>query len=180
MKNTIAKKIGLSVDEFIIKKSSLHNSEELKDLSVQLMHIGILNRGTLFLSLGTPQAIDEFLIEYRLCSLSNDNQNGLSGLYDSELLARIKTSTSETVLERKQKLIDVLFKEKNISVQSAKCIRLRERYVDYKNIMRNTKKLKDYSLYDKKVIGVTVLDHEEDLEHDELLLCLKFWDSNTK
>lgn len=46
--------------------------------------------------------------------------------------------------------------------------------------MRNNKKLKDYSLYDKKVIGVTVLDQEENLESDELLLCLKFWDSNTK
>lgn len=77
-------------------------------------------------------------------------------------------------------MIDVLLKEKNIIVPSAKFIRLRERFVDYKSIMRNNKKLKDYSLYDKKVIGVTVLDQEENLESDELLLCLKFWDSNTK
>ena len=92
----------------------------------------------------------------------------------------MQTSTSETVLQLKEKLRSVLLKEKNIAVESPKFIRLRERFVDYKSIMRNNKKLKDYSLYDKKVIGVTVLDHEEDLESDEIVLCLKFWDANTK
>jgi len=67
VKDKISKVVGVPVEEFIIKKSSLHNAEELKDLSAKLMHIGIINRGTLFIALGKPQAIDEFSIEYRLC-----------------------------------------------------------------------------------------------------------------
>lgn len=172
--------MDLNVNTFIMKKSSLHNADELKDLSVQLCHSGIINRGTLFLATGIPQSLDEFMVEYRLCTPNNQEGNSLTVSCESEHFTNMSTRTTMSVLELKEMLREELRKSKGIEVKSAKCIRLRERFAEYKNILRDGKLLRDYQLYDKKVIGITVLEEEEDLKNDELLLGVKYWDYNTK
>ncbi|KAL4470226.1 hypothetical protein ABPG74_011837 [Tetrahymena malaccensis] len=174
-KNLIAKKIGVDVNSFIIKRNTIKNNPELKDLSVVLNTLNIIHRGSLFIIKGIPQCIDEFQIEYRICKRFDTNHS-LVANYESEHLTMMPTKSSLTVLEIKQIIMQKLKDLRNIDVQSPKFLRFQEKHIDYKAILKNDKPLSFYQPYDNKVIGITILEREEELKHDDILVFFKFWD----
>ncbi|KAL4502326.1 hypothetical protein ABPG72_011913 [Tetrahymena utriculariae] len=174
-KNLIAKKIGMHVNKFIIKRNKLRNNPELKDLSIVLNTLNIIHRGSLFIAEGIPQSIDEFQIEYRICKRF-DTKHSLVANYETEHLTLMPTKTSLTILELKQIIMQKLKELRNIDVKSPKCLRFQEKHSDYKAILKNDKPLSFYQPYDNKVIGITILESEEELKHDDILIFFKFWD----
>ncbi|EAR89618.2 ubiquitin carboxy-terminal hydrolase (macronuclear) [Tetrahymena thermophila SB210] len=174
-KNLIAKKIGMDVNKFIIKRNQLRNIPELKDLSIVLNTLNIKHRGSLFIAEGIPQSIDEYLIEYRICR-KFETKNSLVANYETEHLTLMPTKTSLTVLELKQIIMQKLKELRNIDVKSPKCLRLQEKFGDYKTVLQNDKPFSFYQPYDSKVIGITILEKEEELKHDDILIYFKFWD----
>lgn len=74
-------KLGISIDEFIIKKGSRFNSE-IKDLSTLIRDNGIIGRGTLFLALGKPTTSNSSIIRLSLGEISKEQRDSLE--YDFE------------------------------------------------------------------------------------------------
>lgn len=81
LKDRISMMLGISIDEFIIKKGSRFNSE-IKDLSTLIRDNGIIGRGTLFLALGKPTTSNSSIIRLSLGEISKEQRDSLE--YDFE------------------------------------------------------------------------------------------------
>jgi len=174
LKLKIAELLNLDTDKFLMKYGGRLGTE-LKDLQNKLADCKITNITSIYLELGTPSRSGEYRVRFSLGAISPENVDGL--VYEFEELFEWLVSNMEKVKDLKEKVVEELRKMKNIRDLTSSRLRLRERNSDSLGaVLHNEKLLKDYTLYDKKVFVVEILEEDDTSKSSQILVILKKWD----
>jgi len=70
LKMEMCHNIGIEMNEVIVKRGS-SNGIEIKDLSLAIKDVGLLNGSKIYLSFGIPSDIDEYRVQISLARLQH-------------------------------------------------------------------------------------------------------------
>ena len=117
----------------------------------------------------------EYRIKFSLGGVNPQNSDSIVYVWQDLLDLQVKNASN--VLELKERLCKEITNfnpEINVSPDR---LRLREKNTDkFGQVLHNSCKMKEYSLYDTKMIAIEILDHPEMTSQEEILLYVKFWD----
>jgi ubiquitin carboxyl-terminal hydrolase 47 len=179
LKEAIASKLGLSIDEFIIKRSSA-NGAEIKETSLKLAQANFMNGSYIFVEKGKPTRPDEYrIIFFQATEPNADEPDG--NCYSFTELFMIPVSAKEVVSEVKRKICEKAKIEIPDRSWNPDYIRLRERNGEkLSKVLVSKDKMSQYHLYDKKGFAIQLLDRSErEPTENEIMIVVRRWYPST-
>ena len=176
LKELISKKIGIDVNEFIMKRAG-SSSIELKDMQAKLIQANLNNYTLIHVELGTPIEANQHRVIFSLGFMNPEADNDGS-CYNFYELLDIPVDDNILISELKTFIVDktnCMYPTLALSVNQ---IRLRERTSErLSKILIDSDKLKNYVLYDRKQICVEVLSEPDEKEYSssDLVILVKRW-----
>lgn len=179
LKVSIAKKISISEDSFLIKRGS-PQSQEIKDLSTKLIHANVMNNSIICVERGIPSSPNQYRIIFSLATSLKDNESKAScytffELFDMPVDATVPIIDIKKILCGK---VAEIFPTLEISVEK---LRLRERNSErLSKVLRNSDTLKNYMPFERKCISLQILDSpEEEILSSHMIILGKRWSPST-
>ena len=179
LKQELGQLVNLSIDEFIMKKSSLYGPE-MKDLSVSLLKYGFSNNNQVFLELGKPSKPDEVRISFQL-SVSPKPKDSDGTIFAVDGLFELPININSKVFKLKE-LFCLELKSRFPSMTiDPNFIRFRHNsYTILGKILNNKEVLKELKFTDKVSICAQILESPERLiDSSEIIVYIKVWDPDT-
>lgn len=137
-------------------------SQEVKDLTTRLNQANVMNNSIIFIERGTPTTPNQYRILFSLATPPKAVDSKAS-CYSFIELFDIPVDATISILDIKKHLsqkINSMFPSMNVDYSK---IRLRERNSDrLSKALRNADTLKNYAIYEKKMISIQVLDSPEE------------------
>mmetsp|Transcript_26095 Transcript_26095/g.25717 ORF Transcript_26095/g.25717 Transcript_26095/m.25717 type:complete len:835 (-) Transcript_26095:354-2858(-) len=179
MKALIAAHLGIAQNEFIMKRGSLYGGE-LKDLTLKISMANIMNNSFIYIEKGIPTNPNEIRLVFSLAVPPKENE-GDGAVFSFEDTFEMSVNIYSKILEIKQMVCEKLKKlHPTIDINPLN-IRLRERVTEkLAKPYENNDTLSTYHTFDRKNIGIQVLEEEEkSLEYYELIVVVKQWNPST-
>mmetsp|Transcript_7814 Transcript_7814/g.7676 ORF Transcript_7814/g.7676 Transcript_7814/m.7676 type:complete len:478 (+) Transcript_7814:1717-3150(+) len=173
LKEMIATKLSLSIEEFIMKRGGKH-CQEIKDLTIKLTQASLVNNSVIFIERGKPTKPYEYRILFSLATEADESEGDavcykFIDLFDMPLDAGMMVNEVKTKICEK---LNEMYPSMGVEVEK---IRLRERNSDkLARILRKDDTLRQYALYEKKNISIQILDTES-VESSKLVTIVKRW-----
>lgn len=179
LKQMISKSINIDIEKFLMKRGG-PQSQEVKDLSTKLIQANLMNNSIIFIEKGIPTSVNQYRILFSLALTPKDTDSKAScyrfiELFDMPTDATIPISDVKIALCKK---INENFPTMNLDPCK---IRLRERNTDrLSKALRNNDNLKNYAIYERKMISVQILDCvEEEIPMNEMIIVGKRFNPST-
>ena len=179
LKQMIAKKLDLPVDKFLMKRGG-SQSQEVKDLSIKLIQANLMNNSIIFIEKGVPTSANQYRIIFSIAASprateSKANCYSFLDLFDMPVDATIPISDVKSLVCQR---INEMYPTMNLEPRK---IRLRERNTDrLSKAMRSQDTLKNYAIYERKMISVQILDKDdEDVPMTHMIIVGKRFNPST-
>jgi ubiquitin C-terminal hydrolase len=179
LKVMISKKVRIPVENFLMKRGGMQ-SQEIKDLSVKLVQANVMNNCVIYIERGIPTTTDQYRILFSLAVPPKETDSkaycySFIDLFDAPVDSTVTIFTIKTNLCHK---INELYPSMQLD---PKKIRLRERNSDrLSKALRNEDTLKNYAIYERKMISLQILqDIESEIPSTHMIILGKKWNSLT-
>jgi len=175
LKQLIGEYLNIDIDTFIMKRNGKLGTE-LRDLKNKLVDYNITGYVSIYLQLGVPAKSGEYVLVFCLGELHTEETDGLNFNYED--LFTLQIGNREKVSEVKARVIMKLAEKKPPINATMDTIRLRERNGLYiGQILHDNNYMKDYSLYDNKVIVVEQLKEKQTDEPSKIMIYVRYLDA---
>lgn len=179
LKSLISEKIQIPSLEFLMKRGN-SQGQEIKDLSLNLIQVNLMNNSLIVIERGAPSSINEFRIQFSLVVKPKSECN--KSVCDIFIgLFELPIDSNKQVIDIKYYLCDKI-KEMfpSFHIDPFK-MRLRERNSErMTKCLRNSEMMKTYHLHEKKQLVLQVLENEEEeILPNMMIACCKRWSPDT-
>jgi hypothetical protein len=177
LKERIGEMIGLSPDQFIMKRGS-RQSTEIKELNLKISQSSLYNGGAVFIERGTPTRSDEQRISFTYAERASNSPDYIYFRFTE--LIELPLCITDTVAKAKTDICEKI----NAIYPSMRLdpglIRIRERANDLPTrTLLDSEQLSMYSLYERKPLCVQECTEAQDLSADDVAIIVRKWSPAT-
>lgn len=177
LKERIGEMIGLSPDQFIMKRGS-RQSTEIKELNLKISQSSLYNGGAVFIERGTPTRSDEQRISFTYAEKASNSPDYIYFRFTE--LIELPLCITDTVAKAKTDIcgkINAIYPSMRLDPG---LIRIRERANDLPTrTLLDSEQLSMYSLYERKPLCVQECTEAQDLSADDIAIIVRKWSPAT-
>mmetsp|Transcript_26094 Transcript_26094/g.25715 ORF Transcript_26094/g.25715 Transcript_26094/m.25715 type:complete len:834 (-) Transcript_26094:354-2855(-) len=179
LKTLISAHLNIPENEFIMKRGSLYGSE-LKDMTLKICTANIMNNSYIYVEKGIPANPNEVRLVFSVAVPPKDGESD-GVVFGFEDTFEISVNLKAKIIDIKKIVCEKLKKIHPEWELNPLNIRLREKVNEkLAKPYTNDDSLNIYHTYDRKNIGIQVLEEEEkSLDYYELLLVVRRWCPST-
>eukprot|EP00742_Colponemidia_sp_Colp-10_P003548 GILJ01003779.1.p1 GENE.GILJ01003779.1~~GILJ01003779.1.p1 ORF type:complete len:1161 (+),score=247.88 GILJ01003779.1:139-3621(+) len=174
LKTLIAQEIGLSIDQFLLKRGGVH-MPEIKDVHLTLTQAGLYKGSQIYIEKGTPSRPGETRLMLYLCLGASTSDEEF---FNFELLDEFSAHPDSLVSDVKKAIVAFFQEKKGRTLQN---FRLREKSADkLMRVFYDSLPLKQHSLYEKKTLAIQEIPEDApDIGPNDMLLVILKWSPST-
>ena len=177
LKERIGDLIGLSPDQFVMKRGS-RQSTEIKELNLKISQSSLYNGGAVFIERGTPTRLDEQRVNLTYVERAKDAADYV--LFKFTDLAELPLCITDTVEKAKTEICEKINSMYPSMQLDPLHFRLRERSNDLPTrTLLESETLNTYSLYERKPLCLQEFTDSVSVNSEDVSILIRKWSPAT-